>query len=66
MVQPACAEAVAGHPEKAFRDLQTAAGLGSAFMVTMASDEDLKSVRQGPRVAALIEKAKQLAARGSN
>jgi len=54
----ACTEAVAGHTEHALEYLQKAANLGSVDILTMANDQDLKSMRDDPRFNALIAQAK--------
>ena len=58
----ACAAAIAGRKEAALEYLQNAAELGEASILTMATDDDLKSLRKGPRFTALIAKAKEHAA----
>jgi non-specific serine/threonine protein kinase/serine/threonine-protein kinase len=55
----ASVEAVAAHKDVALEYLRKAADLGSRDVLTMASDENLKSLRGDPRFAALIAKANE-------
>lgn len=57
----ACAEAVAGHKEKAFQYLQNSARQSPLDIVAMGKDEDLASLRGDPRFAAMITQARQQA-----
>jgi non-specific serine/threonine protein kinase/serine/threonine-protein kinase len=54
----ACGAAVAGHRDQALEYLGKAADLGSPDVATMATDEDLKSLRGDPRFTALNAQAK--------
>jgi hypothetical protein len=58
----ACGTAIVGHREAAFDYLRKAADLGSQDVLTMATDDDLTSLRNDPRFTALIAQAKQRAA----
>jgi len=62
----ACAAAVAGHRDRAFEYLQKAADLADPDVASMASDDDLKSLRTDPRFTALIDQAKAQLASAAN
>ena len=57
----ACAEAVAGHKEKAFEYLQNSAKESVKDVATMGYDEDFVSLHSDPRFAAMIAGARQKA-----
>ena len=58
----ACLEAVSGHKEKAFEDLQNSLKLSPIRLLTMDTDEDLVSLHGDPRFASLLAEAHRRAA----
>jgi len=58
----ACAAAIAGHPDEAYRYLRQAVDSGFVYADLIAEDKDTASLHSDPRFAAILEEARRRAA----